>query len=401
MLRHLVVLAREGSSLPDRLRFTIDRHVSRGEQIEIVQDRRGATAAPQWPLGRERRRVSSLTEQLRTLGFAIFSREDETATPPPPRPFAPAAAATAAVARDVPRGAPRDFQRDAQRDVPHDTPRAFRTRLSDDPEDDDLDDRIDEDDRNEFLQPRRGGLLVVALVVVTTVAVLTAALVYLSSQPGGRLVAAPPARSRAETPAAPPLVPAPETTTRDGASGMSPTPAPPPSAPAPAASVEPAPTAAPQAPAAAAPAPRGLPPSAAAAPAPAPRELPPSPTLPPRQGAGSSAGESAAAPAQSLVRSQTLPVFPGLPRVEVSRASSPDGTTFTVRLTDPRGRPLPDAQVWVRQRMLDGFVRETRLDPVTPAGSYRGAVPTETRRPEAVTVRFVLGDMRAEMPVTD
>jgi hypothetical protein len=100
------------------------------------------------------------------------------------------------------------------------------------------------------------------------------------------------------------------------------------------------------------------------------------------------------------VRSQRLPEFPGVPRVEVSRAPSPEGTTFTVRLTDTRGQPLADALVSLRQRSTDGFIRETQLDPVSPAGSYRGAVVGGTRRDE-LTVRVVLGDKRIEMPLTD
>ena len=106
-------------------------------------------------------------------------------------------------------------------------------------------------------------------------------------------------------------------------------------------------------------------------------------------------------PAPQSVRSQRLPEFPGLPRVEVSRASGGDSTTFTVRLTDPRGRPLPDAQVWLRQKSTDGFVRETPLEPVSPAGSYRGAVPVGGRRADELTLRIVQGDRRMEMPVAE
>jgi hypothetical protein len=123
-------------------------------------------------------------------------------------------------------------------------------------------------------------------------------------------------------------------------------------------------------------------------------------SLPPRR-------EEATAPerfqdsAPRVVRSQRLPEFPGLPRVEVSRAASPDATTFTVRLTDPRGQPLPDAQVWLRQKSTDGFVRETPLEPVSPAGNYRGAVAGGPRREETLSVRVVLGDRRMEMPLAD
>ena len=341
--------------------------------------------------------MSALAEQLRTLGYTIFSREEDapaTVSAPPSTPrrsFARAPIAAAAAG--------------------YEAPRAFRGRLSDDPDDDLLDEPDFEHERSDFLRPRRGGLLVAVLVVVATAAVLTAAMLYLSTQPRGRLAGAP-ATTPADTPTAPPLVPATEDGARDASSPVSPA-APAPSAPS-ISSAAPAPPAAPPVPATPpAPTPSLAPAPAAeapAAPAPATRELPASPSLPPRRAeapagttspAATPAAAPAAAPAASAVRTQTLPVFPGLPRVEVSRASSPDVTTFTVRLTDPRGRPMPDAQVWLRERLLDGFVRETRLDPVTPAGSYRGAVPVDTRRAQALTVRFVLGDMRGEMPVTD
>jgi len=392
MLRHLVVLARDRSFITERLTITLDRHIARGEQIEIMQDRRGSAAAsrgPQWPTGRERRRATPFTEQLRTHGYAIFSREDETATPAVAgsRSFARPPAVTASVTAAATRGAPRPFR-----------------RLADDP-DEDLDERFDayddgEDERNDFLRPRRGGLLIAALVMIATVAVLTAAMVYLSAPPRSRVAdrEAPTAPSDRATPeTAPPVVPA--TPEPAHAESVAPPPAPPPSATAPSSPAPPAIPSVTPAPQPAAPA--ALPSSTPAvgetppAAVPAARELPPA--LPPRR----AETPSAEARSQPAVRSQTLPVFPGLPRVEVSRAASPDTTTFTVRLTDPRGRPLPDAQVWLRQKSLDGFVRETRLDPVTPAGSYRGAVPTDTRRADAVTVRFVLGDMRGEMPVTD
>jgi hypothetical protein len=279
----------------------------------------------------------------------------------------------------------------------------MRGRLSDDPDEGFDEPMYDEEERNDFLRPRRGGLLVSALVVIAVVAVATAGMLYLSILPRGRLAEAPvtatpappdaptgmiategPAVGDAPPAAAPPAAPAPATPVVSSDSAGAPPPAAP-SAPVPSATVEsPAP----------APSARELPAPPAAV---ASRELPPSPSLPPRR-----AQEPAPSPSvPPAARSQRLPVFPGLPRVEVSRAPSAEATTFTVRLTDPRGRPLPDAQVWLRQKSLDGFVRETRLDPVTPAGSYRGAVPSDGRRGEGLTVRFVLGDMRGEMPVAD
>jgi hypothetical protein len=96
-----------------------------------------------------------------------------------------------------------------------------------------------------------------------------------------------------------------------------------------------------------------------------------------------------------------LPTFAGLPRVEIGRAAGADGTTFTVRLADPAGRPLSDAQVSLRQTLGDGSVRETPLEAVSPPGSYRGAVPGAVRRGEALALRVDLGNRRVEMPVTE
>ncbi|HKZ05366.1 MAG TPA: hypothetical protein VJU81_07830, partial [Methylomirabilota bacterium] len=101
MLRHLFVLGREVAVPPEGLTITLDRHLARGEQIEIIRDRRappGETPNPQSLSGRERRRASPLAEQLRTRGFAIFSRQEEPARriappPPPPEPPPPAAPA--------------------------------------------------------------------------------------------------------------------------------------------------------------------------------------------------------------------------------------------------------------------------------------------------------------------
>ena len=118
MMRHLFILARDRSGLAVPLTIALDRHLARGEQIDIMPDRRNpdGTRAPQWPTGRERRR-SALADQLAVQGYAICSRQEdhppvagaaaprrdpvaapargpmpprgpETAPPPPSRPFA-------------------------------------------------------------------------------------------------------------------------------------------------------------------------------------------------------------------------------------------------------------------------------------------------------------------------
>jgi hypothetical protein len=406
MLRHLFILARGSSSLPGRLTILLDRHLSRGDQVEIVEDQRrpsGELTATQWLAGRERRRASTIADQLQTQGYAIISREEDAPPGPAPRPLERAPAARAPFARaPVARAEPARSARN-ERPALWDRP---PIGWGEDPE-----------DQDDFARPRRSGGLVAVFIVVVA---LGAGLFFFSTHARDRLVGA-------LTPASPPAerarpaesaTPADSATPREPATppGLAPSAAVAPPAgaateePARAASVTPAPLPPTSLPAASSPATRSpaLPPSATAssakqeaAPAdpaaPAPST---SASLPPRR-TEASAPDRSPDPAPPSPRSQRLPDFPGLPRVEVSRATAADITTFTVRLTDPRGRPLPDAQVWLRQKSTDGFVRETPLEPVSPAGSYRGAVPGGTRRADELTLRIVQGDRRMEMPVAE
>jgi len=379
--------------------IALDRHLSRGDQVEIVEDQRRPSDEPtttQWLAGRERRRASGVGDQLQAQGYAIISREDEAPPGSAPRPLERAPAARAPVAR-VESGHFARNERPALRDRPS-------IGWGEDPE-----------DQDDFGRPRRrGGLVAVFIVVVA----LGAGLFFFSTQARDRLVGA-------LTPASPPAErarPAESATARESAmpsdSATPPGPAPSPSPATPAAPEEPAraasvtpeplpPTSLPAASSSATRSPampsRGTSSSATQEPAPTDPAAPApsgSASLPPRR-TEAAAPERSPDPAPQAARSQRLPDFPGLPRVEVSRASGGDSTTFTVRLTDPRGRPLPDAQVWLRQKSTDGFVRETPLEPVSPAGSYRGAVPGSARRADELTVRIVLGDRRMEMPVTE
>jgi len=379
--------------------IALDRHLSRGDQVEIVEDQRRPSDEPtatQWLAGRERRRASGVGDQLQAQGYAIISREDEAPPGSAPRPLERAPAARAPVARAEPAHFARN-ERPALRDRPS-------IGWGEDPE-----------DQDDFGRPRRrGGLVAVFIVVVA----LGAGLFFFSTQARDRLVGA-------LTPASPPAErarPAESATARESAmpsdSATPPGPAPSPSPATPAAPEEPAraasvtpeplpPTSLPAASSSATRSPampsRGTSSSATQEPAPTDPAAPApsgSASLPPRR-TEAAAPERSPDPAPQAARSQRLPDFPGLPRVEVSRASGGDSTTFTVRLTDPRGRPLPDAQVWLRQKSTDGFVRETPLEPVSPAGSYRGAVPGSARRADELTVRIVLGDRRMEMPVTE
>ena len=415
MLRHLVILARESSLLPAPLTIALDRHFSRGDQVEIIEDRRRPPDEPtaeQWFTGRERRRAGTLADQLRTQGYAIISRDDEAqAVVPPPR-FERAPVHRAVAARAVPtRTAPTRTLRNEHLHLPRDERQVLRYDL---PEDFSVD---RDDDRDEFDRPRRRG----GLVTVVIVGIFLAGGLYFFSPRLTRLLTPPsppaetaraadparpaesvteePARAPSRMPDAPASTPSPAAPVPDTAAPGTPSAAlPAPTSPAPAL---PAPT--PPAPALPAPT---LPPSATSATqeaAPAERALPPpsaSASLPPRR-VESSAPEPSSDPAPPAARSQRLPDFPGLPRVEVSRTPGAEGTIFTVRLSDPRGRPLPDAQVWLREKSGNGFVRETPLGPVSPAGSYRGAVQGGTRRSDELTVRIELGDRRVEMPLAD
>src|SRR6185436_7803634 len=93
MLRHVLVLARDQSLDALDVTIALDRHLSRGEHVEIVQDRRGDPPEEKWPVKKERRRTGgALADQLRTQGYGLVSREDESRLPglqaaaPPPRP---------------------------------------------------------------------------------------------------------------------------------------------------------------------------------------------------------------------------------------------------------------------------------------------------------------------------
>jgi hypothetical protein len=503
MMRHLFILARDRAGLAVPLTIALDRHLARGEQIDIMPDRRNAdgTRAPQWPTGRERRR-SALSEQLAVQGYAICSRQEdhppvagaaaprrdpvaapargpvpprapEMAPPPPARPFAEPPPAY------DDRRAEIDEMRAARAEAELAREAAFRGRMGGRRASETI---LDEDDWSPSGEdpygeapPRRRGFFAglatafaLALLVVAGGAFLFASQIrdYLADLTPPRREAVEPTRDTSRTLAA-----------NDNAAGRSPAPAAPaPSAPAlaptpamptpsatadatpprealrePAATPshetarEPAstspretarePAATPPRETARQPAatppretarqPVATPPrepareaarSASAsrdasasrepalpsAPAPArdvalppreteaSRELPP-PSLPPRRADLSS---------PSATRTQRLPDFPGLPHVDVSRASGQDGTTFTVRVTDQRGSPMSGAQVMLRQKSTDGHVRETMLEPIAPAGSYRGALPTAPGR-QTLTVRVVLGDRRVEMPLSE
>jgi hypothetical protein len=155
---------------------------------------------------------------------------------------------------------------------------------------------------------------------------------------------------------------------------------------------------------------RNAPPSASTAPSPGQRARS-------TDAARSSVGAPDAprpAPSASAPRSRPTPVAPvpepepasrsvsprfaGLPRVELSREPSSAGGTYSARIVDPAGKPLPDAEVLLLARMPDGTVENVRMDFYPDRGTYRGSLPT-TASPLDLRVRVITGDKRVEIPL--
>jgi hypothetical protein len=102
-------------------------------------------------------------------------------------------------------------------------------------------------------------------------------------------------------------------------------------------------------------------------------------------------------PSEPLSRSVS-PRFAGLPRVELSREAGSSGGTYSARIVDPAGKPLPDAEVLLLARMPDGTVENVRMDFYPDLGTYRGSLPT-TSSPVDIRVRVITGDKRVEIPL--
>jgi hypothetical protein len=93
------------------------------------------------------------------------------------------------------------------------------------------------------------------------------------------------------------------------------------------------------------------------------------------------------------------PRFAGLPRVELSREPSSAGGTYAVRIVDPAGKLLPDAEVLLLARMPDGTVENVRMDFYPDRGAYRGSLATTHSSPVDLRVRVITGDKRVEIPL--
>ena len=93
------------------------------------------------------------------------------------------------------------------------------------------------------------------------------------------------------------------------------------------------------------------------------------------------------------------PRFAGLPRVELSREAGSASGTYTVRIVDPAGKPLGDAEVLLLARMPDGTVENVRMNFYPDHGTYRGALPPSHSSPVDLRVRVITGDKRVEIPL--
>jgi len=108
--------------------------------------------------------------------------------------------------------------------------------------------------------------------------------------------------------------------------------------------------------------------------------------------------QAAVAPPSERVSRSVSPRFAGLPRVELSREAGASGGTYSARIVDPAGKPLPDAEVLLLARMPDGTVENVRMDFYPDQGTYRGSLPTASS-PVDIRVRVITGDKRVEIPL--
>jgi len=90
------------------------------------------------------------------------------------------------------------------------------------------------------------------------------------------------------------------------------------------------------------------------------------------------------------------PRFAGLPRVELSREPGTGNGTYAVRIVDPAGKPLGDAEVLLLARMPDGTVENVRMDFSPDHGTYRGSLRST---PLDMRIRVITGDKRVEIPL--
>ena len=85
--------------------------------------------------------------------------------------------------------------------------------------------------------------------------------------------------------------------------------------------------------------------------------------------------------------------------MELIREGSASGGAYSVRIADPSGKPLSDAEVLLIARMADGTLENVRMGFVPEQGTYRGMLPPVRSAPVDLRIRVITGDKRVEIPV--
>jgi ribonuclease E len=118
----------------------------------------------------------------------------------------------------------------------------------------------------------------------------------------------------------------------------------------------------------------------------------------PRPSKGAPRETASAIPAPDAVSRTFAPRFAGLPRVELIREGGSSGA-YAVKIADPAGKPLSDAEVLLIARMADGTLENVRMGFVPEQGAYRGMLPPVRSTPVDLRIRVITGDKRVEIPV--
>ena len=347
--------------------------LSRDDELEIVFDRRRNAAATETASqpAEERRRRPYLDLALKVDGFALvpWSPAPAAATPPPAVPSTPAPAPAPANTPTPLRFAPPS---PVDRLAIDDEDAADRERL----------------ERILRFKPRRKvgplALMVFASAIVVVAFVAMPAMrswVSPDSPETPRPVNQPKPAGQADEPAVatqtlPPTTEAPSTT-----------------------SVEPPPARQPVEPAALLPEPSPRSPRPRASSATTPRAVPP-PIATPRSVPPPITSASVTTPGP--ITREMSPTLPGVPRVELSRASAraPEGQgeTYTVRVSDLSGRPLAGADILLLARMADGTAASIPLSSSAEPGTYQGTMPSGRSPLVDLRVRVTTSDKRMEIP---
>jgi cytoskeletal protein RodZ len=88
-------------------------------------------------------------------------------------------------------------------------------------------------------------------------------------------------------------------------------------------------------------------------------------------------------------------------RVQVSQVPSEGAVDFRVRVLQPDGTAVNDADVRLRGVMADGSLVEARLDPAAEPGVYKSFLAFSPRGPRALTLRITRDNGTVEVPVGD